>query len=207
MCPYIISIRHSIDNTDTYDTISFILRTSLNHAFHTSWYCIQLTFHLFRKDQSIENYRQIFNKSIIDQFPRKDWSTIYITGIFSRSLPVQFRSLNSLFWFFPADVFPGSDKSLNDLFWFFSKSLLVQINLSTIYSDSFLVGTFSGSDKSLKDLLWFSPVKEYSRPLLVQFKSLNGLSWYFPNEHFSGSDKSLNDLFWFFPSRHFLWFR
>ena len=34
--------------------------------------------------------------------------------------------------------------------------------------------------------------------LLVQFKSLNGLSWFFPAGIFSGSDKSLQDLFWFF---------
>ena len=37
------------------------------------------------------------------------------------------------------------------------------------------------------------------RPLLVQFKPLNGLSWFFPIDTFSGSGKLLQDLFWFFP--------
>ena len=82
------------------------------------------------------------------------------------------------------------------------------------------IDTFSGSDKSLQDLFWF-----FSRPLLVQFKSLNGLSWFFPADISFGLDKSLQDLFWFFsrplsvqfkslngltwffPSRHFLGLR
>ena len=94
---------------------SFIFRTSSHHAFHTSWHCMKIIFHLFRKDQSTENYRQIFNKSITDQFPRKDWSTIYIADAFS-GLD---KSLNNLFWFFSRSL-PVQFKSLNSLFWFFS---------------------------------------------------------------------------------------
>ena len=67
------------------------------------------------------------------------------------------------------------------------------LNLSTVYSDFFPADVFSGSDESLNDLFWF-----FSRSVLVQLKSLNGLFWFFPTDVSSGSDKFLNDLFWFF---------
>ena len=61
------------------------------------------------------HHQQIFNRPRFST--RKDWSTIYITKYF-------FQTLTS------------SDKPFNSLFWFISRYLLVQINLSTVFSDS-----------------------------------------------------------------------
>ena len=50
---------------NAYSIISFILRTSLRQAFHTSWHCMQLTLYLFRKDQSINDYQPTSSSSIL----------------------------------------------------------------------------------------------------------------------------------------------
>ena len=61
-----------------------------------------------------------------------------------------------------------------------------------IYPDSVMVDTFSRSVKSLQRfILIHSLVKDYSRPLLVRFKSIKYLFWYFSSRHF----------FWFSLSR------
>ena len=61
-----------------------------------------------------------------------------------------------------------------------------------IYPDSVPVDAFSGSVKSLlRFILIRYPVKDYSRPLLVQFKSTNIYPDSVPVDAFSGSVKSL----------------
>ena len=94
-------------------------------------------------------------------------------------------------------AFSSKGHSQRDICWF-------SLNRPMIYPHSFPVDLFLVHFKSPKDLFWFLSVKGNYRHLLVQFKSTNGLSWFFPVDIFSGSDKSLQDLFWFF--RDLCWF-
>ena len=83
----------------------------------------------------------------------------------------------------PVDTSSGSYKSLQRFILILFQLKIIQdlcwfsLNRSKVYPDTLSVDTFSGSDKSLQRfILIFYPVKYYSRPLSVQFKSINGLS-------------------------------
>ena len=51
-------IHHDTCIYASYHTITFILRTSWHHTFHTSWHCIRLMFAFSGKGQSKDDYYQ-----------------------------------------------------------------------------------------------------------------------------------------------------
>ena len=165
MCLYITSIRHSIDNTYAYNTISFILRNdiipciSYIMALHTT------NLSPFQKKRKKINQQKIIVKFSTSQL-----------------------QINS-----QERIGQPSTKLM-----FLLDSCQFSLNISIIYYDSFPTIVFFGSDKSLNDLFWF-----FSRSSLVQFKSLNGLSWTLSRRHFLFwvRFKPLNGLSRFFPSR------